>query len=780
MHPLLPITFLISGLWLATLLDLSTETIWSAALICLLLAVCRQRHIPISAKCAGLFLGCGLLLYPLALNPTTQARALIDPFSDPVRFNGYANRVELFADRSGFVELEDLRIEPGGEPVPGLVRLFLDREVPNLLPGDRLHALAHLRTPRNFGTPGEFDYATFLASEGVTATGHLTSGEQIAVERRPDGSLNRSIAEWRQKLAGAIENAVPLPEGRLLQSLLLGQRHRLDPAQRRLLAASGVAHIFAISGLHLSLVALVCYQLLLVLYCRSRRLMLWSPPARVIPWLVLPLLYLFLLLTGAAISTQRAFLATALAIGIVLFNRQCRPMHLLATIGLFLLLGQPLQLFTPAFQLSFAGAAGLLMALPHWSRHTGKLPVWLRSPSRLFLASLAATVATTPFVLANFHIFAPAGLFNNLWAIPLIGCTVLPLGLLGLLCYLLCPGAAEFLWHVGGFLLHVGFGWLETMNATWFGAGRFVYLDPWQLTAIGLIAFTLLFMPRKSTSFCGLLVGIGLLFGCLPYPDPAGLSLTALSVGQGESLLLSKNGAHYLVDGGGLPYSKNFDVGERLLGPALGRLGVHRLDGIILTHNHPDHREGLTHILKTFPVARLLTAVPPSDLPAEWNTLLQRRQIRVEPLHPGWQDVGPDEGHRIDLFVPDQVAANLNDRSISIYAGLGSDGLLLTGDIEEEGIRQLSEAGIPEQVTLLKIPHHGSRSSNPGPLLEACLIREAVISCGYRNNHGHPHRSTLQLLQRHQVRLWRTDRDGTILLSSTGNGWGIKPWETPP
>ena len=292
-------------------------------------------------------------------------------------------------------------------------------------------------------------------------------------------------------------------------------------------------------------------------------------------------------------------------------GRRTSPCILLATVAFCLLLCNPLALFQPGFQLSFSGVAGILIWLPHWQRKTEGYVKLLRWPLTLVMTTIAATLATAPASLWHFHQFSPAGLLTNLFPIPLI---VADAGLL-----------------VASKLVTLAIKIVTTISQ-WPGLSS---------------------MPCYLT-FSTLIMLVGLLMICLPFgrqrghwlarstlllatvttawitqPQIAGLQITAISVGQGDATLVSLAGSHYLVDGGGLPGS-SIDAGEQLVGPALGRMGVRQLAGVILTHNHPDHTSGLTYIIRRFPVAKFYLAEKVEDLEPELQQALHEKKVKIE------------------------------------------------------------------------------------------------------------------------------------------------------
>lgn len=632
-----------------------------------------------------------------------------------------------------------------------------------------------LRTPANYGLPGEFDRVQQLATQGVLATGYLTNDRGLM---RLTTAPRRGVALWlaatRQRATKVLAAVLPPRRAALLKALLLGDRSDLSQTDRRLLSRAGIAHLFSISGLHLGLLSALLYLLLETFYKRSRQLLEWQPPSRVLPLLIGPLLWCYVQLAGSGYPVQRAFYM--LAGGTLLYygQRRTRPLQLLLGGVFLLLLLQPMALFSPALQLSVAGLAGILLLVPRWQGYLEPLPIWLRWPASALLITLAGTLATLPLIWQSFHILSTAGPLLNLLGVPVIGMIALPAGLLGLLCLPLSQQLAVGLFQVAGWLAEQLLN-LSHQVLHWPGLGGLVsFPDHLQLAGAWLLVLAVMtFDPARQRSWRRVLPALagGLVLLVLPYPQPAGARVTALSVGQGESLLLSFAGHNYLLDGGG-HYQRSFDVGERLVAPALGRLGVHRLDGVILSHDHPDHRLGLLYVLQHLPVTAFYSAIPAADLDPELNRVLQQHpEIHRIRLPEDWSRVAAEGNWQLQAWAPPQDATDINDRSVVVLLHNDSQGALFTGDLARTGLARLAGEPVPGPVTLLKLPHHGSRNSDPTELLQRWHPSLAVVSVGRDNHFGFPNAEVCACCIRFGARLYRTDRDGTVIFTAGPSGW---------
>lgn len=727
----------------------------------------------------------GMSLYHLRLE-TPQDPSHIVHFAGPdtLRLEGRVLRLSRRADGRYVADLDISRLFEQGRAldVHGRLRLYLGAGHAAFTSGQTVRFRSRLRRPRLFDTPGEFDYVRYLAARDIHVTGYVDSPAAVVPmipSDRPEATLH--VGWQRQRIGALIDEATRERAAPLVRALVIGDKKALSPQTRELLSRSGLAHLFSVSGLHLGTAAGFLYLALLLLYRRSERLLLWQPPKRVLPLFLLPPLWGYVLVTGAALPTQRAFIFFAVGALLFFVSRSVRPWRILEAAALALLAVEPLALFEPSFQLSFAGVAGIMAALSSRKRQTIDDGAIRRFFAGIFLTTAAATLATLPLVVWHFHLLASAGLLINLLAVPLVAFVALPVGFCGLLLSFFWPGAAQVFFVLCGALLEGCLALAEQMTR-WPGLqGWNLYLAPLQVFGLALVvaAAILWFNPASRRRLPAALAAVGavLLGGVLtPSIEPA---VTFFSVGQGDSALVSlEDGRHILVDGGGL-YGDRFDVGERLLLPALARLGVDRLDAVLLTHDHPDHRKGLLAVLRGVEIGEFLTAKAFEELDPDLRSVLAGSGVAVRTLAPGWQHFSGavDAGEEVRLFVPPATMDDENDRSVVLYYRLGDLGTLLTGDLEAAGVKNFVDAAPELQVDLLKLPHHGSRYSRSELLLDAFEPEIVTVSAGYGNPYHLPATQVLDDVSRREIAVYRTDFDGTVKADVSAGGVSVNCWK---
>lgn len=655
--------------------------------------------------------------------------------------------------------------------VAGRARLTLLN--PEIVPayGERLRGQFKLRRPRGYRNPGGFDYPLYLRSRDVTLEGW--AGEASPIERRgTDGGRGPLAVTYalRDRLIHAVNGLLPPEQASLLMAMTLGERSGIPRRITEAFTTSGTYHILAISGLNVSLLAGALFFLL-----KAVRV-----PLRVSALLSMSLITFYAGLAGGGASVVRAaVMADVYLLGLVL-DREADSLNTLALSALGLLLWQPLYLFDVGFQLTFVATGAIVVAvnrLPslhcrclamgcHAAGIVDRSLPWDRPDPRLDLPSALAYRHPGQPPDCAFERSADRGRD----AVCRIGDGRPPLSRMvcrthrmadrstGQHCRLVC--AAAFCLGPAFFSVHTD----DDLLLRGPGNGNSGHGTP--VAPIYRV---------RSRRCCVVLIGVRL----SPIFQNGPLRMTVLDVGQGDAIVLELPGKRtILIDGGGL-FDDRFDIGEQVVVPFLLSRWIGHLDAVILSHPHPDHLNGLQAVLRHIPIGQVWDSGQRTAMPTYlWlEEVLRDKRIPHKILH---------DGYRTSEFAPVQIAvlhpsnavlygsprghfSDVNSNSLVLSVRYGKVTLLLPGDIEQEAEERLLEQGADLQAQVLKVPHHGGRTSSSEPFLARVHPRVAVVSAGYRNRFRHPHQETLDRYRANGIHLYRTDLDGAVTVSSDGN-----------
>jgi competence protein ComEC len=677
--------------------------------------------------------------------------------------------------------------------------------------GGRLRFATRLLPPRNFRNPGAFDYRGFLADEGVVA---LASAKLDGIERLP-GFEGSKLERWRtglhRRLIGRIQELWPARQAGMIDALLVGEnefvgRELLTDFQR-----TGTYHVLVISGLKVGILAMFIFWV-----CRRLHV---SRLAASLATVLLTMAYA--VLTGVGVPVWRATLMLVLYLAAKLLYRERSVLNTIGAAAIALLVVDPGAISSASFQLSFLcvvviggigsplldrttrpvtaalrnlPATGYDFALPPklvqfrldlrmiagrlegWFGERFVTPVLSRAGRWLMMGcefAIISIILQTSFALPMAYYFHRATFVSlpaNVVAVPLTEMVMVGA--------IIALGVSHVSLAAGRLVaVAAGIG-AETManSVHWMGALRVA--DARVATpSAGVILLTAgtvvlaMFMVRQRAVFVAgglfaLLASAAWICFVPPRPDfrPGAMEVTAIDVGQGDSILLvSPTGKTLLTDAGGIPHwmHSELDIGEDVVSNYLWSRGFQHLDVVAVSHAHADHIGGMSAVLANFHPKELWIGVD-TPSPELTNLLSEARRLNIPVIKKEAGDSLETDGLEFRVYAPARDAVShswhVNDDCIVMRVAYKNTSVLLEGDAEKETEWRI--AGQLPQTDLLKVGHHGSATSTMPELLAALKPGFAVISVGARNVYGHPRREVLERLEQDKVLTARTDLSG--------------------
>ncbi len=781
--------------------------LWLSVLICFVGSILvrnRVKYLFYVLLHVAVF-ACGMLRLELATVPVIPSHF----YDQPVSFSGetiyqpergeawdacYATgQVQLLSDASQQVSAK-----------------FLIR-FQDLLPlryGKHITLTGVLRQPNTKRNPGGFDYRAFLARKNVTGIidhqGLLHIGEQSgfpplrwieALRHKTERIIDTAYA--REQTTSTEDNAL---HAQLLKGILLGKRGDVPTETLEIFRNSGTFHVLAVSGLHVGLIALLCYLGLSTFRIPSTSFRI---PEKVVCLLTIGAILIYACLVGFRPSVFRATLMAILYLFATIIDRDADVFNLLGVAALALLLLNPTQVWDVGFQLSFVAVTAIVYFVPKMERslrHMWETPesddvsfgrklknTVLKWLVLSYLVTFAAQLGTSLLIALYFYRAYPLGMIVGPFAVGLVS-LIVAVGMASVCMGFIWLPFAKLFAFVNHALFFIFLKLISIFGQNW----GIVKVTPPTLglivlyiaVCLGITHWRFVYQQWRVASLIALSVVAVWVWDGAFHEKGRLLEVVTLDVGQGDAAFIRfPDGKTMLVDGGiqRSYYDEKrqreieYGVGKRIIEPYLDVHGIRELDLVVLTHPDIDHGGGLAYILKNFSVKQVL-GIP--DMPLESQThqrirsVAQAKHIPYAFPYKGEIELTPTATlnllHPIDAASTNLLDNDKNDDSLVIKLSYGEVDILFTGDIETKAENRLIESQQDLHSEVIKAPHHGSRTSSSSSFLNAVQPHYAIFSLGQRNQFQLPHAEVVARYQERNCAQLRTDQLGAITLKTDG------------
>ncbi len=683
--------------------------------------------------------------------------SIIDDQNKRVRYIITAERVKPSGAESAIYATGKIRIN----------LLYKDAAANPVTYGDKVAMHGKVLELHGYNNPGQIDMTAALKRQGITA--RMTGQEQTmkVIATYQEHSWFTLLANWRQEMITGLQKVMPVNDAAILTAVLFGGYQGISKNVINDFTATGLIHILSVSGAHIALVAGLIIWL--------GKCLRWDSLFTLI--LAAVVIILYACVSGLTPPVIRSAIMGIISLLAVVLGRENYAPAALAVTGLAMLVYQPLLLFDISFQLSFGATAGLIFLYQKMLDYLSGCPAWLAGP---FAVTLSAQLGVLPVIAWYFNNFSLISFVANIIVLPIIELVII-LGLAGIILYTALPVAGNVIFVISSLLLGLVMILTEVLATVPYSS---VYIPSVGITGSVVYYFILAWSygwcpfhlpsprqlitgwPRSSMLTVVLVITTLSVYTWQPQP----LRVHFIDVGQGDAtLIITPHGKAVLIDTGGTLGDSGLDVGERVVAPYLKHYGVRSIDYLILTHGHQDHAGGAAGVAGIINVINVL--LPREEHSPAVQALLHSRHITVIPSYTGQSFEIDNVTITIEQAAGEQQSSRHvvsgNEASSVIRAKYGKHSFLVTGDLDAQGEAVLLTNNIAP-CTVLKVGHHGARTSTTEPFLQAVAPQFAIISAGYANQFGHPHIETLTRLAEHHAIVYRTDRQGAIVFTSDG------------
>jgi competence protein ComEC len=656
--------------------------------------------------------------------------------------------------------------------------------------GTRIRFPANIKPFENFKNPGAYDYELSMQIKELSCNASVSDGRYIVPMGRGDpGLLTELLEQIRQPFRDILNSKLSERNNALFSALLLGETEGIDYKLREYFNLTGLGHVLAVSGLHVGMIAWISFFLLRQILSLNYRLFIKHDIKKITALVTCVPVIAYTALSGFQVSGQRAMIMALTYLFSIIMDRESDIWSTLVFSAFIILAIDPLALESISFQLTFLAVAGIIWLTPRIQKIFPDISPYFQN--RRFLKtcyfyitgiigmSLAANIFLLPITVYYFNRISFVSIMANLLVIPLLGFLILPAGMFALI-------ALSISQVVAGIILQIGSYGLDMMMCIIEYLAGLPWVCCWMVTPdiIEILLFYFLMFcivnlrklrwMKYSTIAVSMLFLLDISYWVYEAHANRNLRITFLDVGQGNSALIQFPGKkRMLIDGGGFQ-GGTFDTGKGVVAPFLFRKKLLHIDYLVLTHPHPDHLKGLKFIASEFDPDEfwyngedaenedfkgLMEVVRSKNIriitPQDMANGMSVSGVKIEVFHPF-----SDENNSINRHLSSHA---INDKSLVLRLNYQKRSVMFPGDIETDAETLLvKKFGKSLKSDILLVAHHGSKYSSSKLLIETVNPEICIISSGQGNSFGFPHAEVLNRIKSTGAKIFRIDQGGAV------------------
>lgn len=637
-----------------------------------------------------------------------------------------------------------------------LINIKMSQDIPSIKYGDSLYIEGEFKQPEEARNYKGYNYKQYLKTKKIIGTVELG---KVKILKSSNGSFIHNIQKY---IRDTINGTLTDEEGNLLLAILLGDKDKLSEDIQESFKTSNLSHMLAVSGAHVS------YIILGLTYVLQNSI-IGKKNGKIV---CIIFLLAFMAITNFTPSVTRACIMAILTLFSSIIYRKSDVYTNISVAALITLIFNPYSLLDLGFQLSYGGTIGIIIFIKRIQEKKSNSKV-INYIKQMALVSIYANIIIIPIMMYHFNTVSFTFIISNIMASPILGIIVIT-GFLFIIASItvkpLTRLIAIFIKPILSILIKI------SQICSKLPFSNILVVTPYMFNVISYYAIILYCIKSKKNNKCKIIIClliVLILINFIIYIFPQKLRIFFIDVGQGDStLIITPDKKTVLIDGGG---SDSFDVGEKVLLPYLLDRRILKIDYVLISHFDTDHCGGILTIMEKVKVKNIIISeqAEHSENYERFKKLMIHKKIRLIEVKKGDKiKIGRYSEFKI-LFPTSRLLSEnpLNNNSIVAQFNYNNFKMLFTGDIEKLAEQQILKAEKAEiRADILKVAHHGSKTSSIPEFIKAVKPKIALIGVGKNNTFGHPNQQTIKNLENIKCRIYRTDLQGEIIIKIDQKG----------